>query len=282
METPTPILPGFYPDLSRADYDKIDAINFSTIKHAARSLRHYWHALAEPFEQTPAMALGEALHVAVFEPALYRSRVAVAPKVDGRTKEGKAAREAFEASAAGRAIITDEQDHAVTAMMDAIRGNSSAKDLLDLPRRNEATLVWTDPDTGLICKGRIDAFIDNGIICDLKTTQDARPSAFSKTIAQYQYHLQAAWYLEGIRRTLGIEASFVWLAVESSAPHGVAVYEAATDCIGEGDHIRRQLLAAVAKARKTNRWPGYTETVLEISIPAWAMTSGGLTLGENE
>jgi exodeoxyribonuclease VIII len=283
METTPKILtPGFYPDVSRADYDAIEAINFSTIKHAARSLAHYKHALDNPTSQTPAMALGEAVHVATFEPGDFRSRIAVAPKVDGRTKEGKAAREAFAAASANKTVIDGDDMAAIEGMASAIQAHGTAATLLALPRRNEATAVWTDPATGLLCKARMDAWIDDGIVCDLKTTQDARPSAFSRTIAQYQYHLQAAIYLEAIRRTLGIEASFVWIAVESAAPHGVAVYEAAPDTLGEGEHIRAQLMAAVASARKSGKYPGYQDNVIEIGIPAWAMTSGGLSLAGGE
>jgi exodeoxyribonuclease VIII len=279
METTPKIqTPGFYPDVPRADYDAIEAINFSTIKHAARSLAHYRHSLDNPTSQTPAMALGQAVHLAVFEPAEFRGSVIVEPDVDGRTKEGKAARAAFAAASAGKTVIQHDDVHTINSMASAIQAHGTAATLLALPRRNEATAVWTDPATGLLCKARMDAWIDDGIVCDLKTTQDARPSAFSRTIAQYQYHLQAAIYLEAIRRTLGIEASFVWIAVESSAPHGVAVYEAAPDTLGEGEHIRAQLMAAVASARKTGKYPGYQDNVIEIGIPAWAMTSGGLSM----
>ena len=62
-----------------ADYAAAVGINFSTLKHMARSPMHYRYALEHPPAETPAMLLGRATHTAVFEPDRFQLDYAVWP-----------------------------------------------------------------------------------------------------------------------------------------------------------------------------------------------------------
>ena len=132
-------------------------------------------------------------------------------------------------------------------------------------------MTWRDDASGLRCKGRIDCLATiagRAAIVDIKTTTDARPDAFARSIATYGYHFQAAHYLAGMRANGVDVVGFVVIAVESRAPHGVAVYELDAEALEVGEERRRALLSTLAECRASGRWPGYrTQT---ISLPRWA------------
>jgi hypothetical protein len=53
---------------------------------------------------------------------------------------------------------------------------------------------------GTPCKVRPDLYNskDSGIVLDLKTTIDASPKGFAKSVRQYGYLFQAAWYMTAL------------------------------------------------------------------------------------
>ena len=63
----------------------------------------------------------------------------------------------------------------------------------------ENTAIWNDPLYGFRCKCRPDkGFKDIGVLVDLKSAKDASPFEFSKDAANFGYHVQAAWYTDGM------------------------------------------------------------------------------------
>ena len=79
--------------------------------------------------------------------------------------------------------------------------------------------------TGLQCKCRPDWIsADGGILVDLKTTEDASPREFQRSIAKWRYHVQAGWYMAGIEAAYGTRPSgFIFIAVEKKPPFAVGV-----------------------------------------------------------
>jgi exodeoxyribonuclease VIII len=153
----------------------------------------------------------------------------------------------------------------------AIYAHPAAAMLLGLPGKAEQTFMWTDAATGLECKCRPDWMTDDGsIVVDLKTTEDASPAGFKKSIANYRYHVQAAFYLHSLEQATGVcPEQFIFIAVEKKPPHAVAVYAADPEMIKTGWHTAERDLDAIAQCRKLNRWPGYNEAIEPISLPPW-------------
>ena len=109
------------------------------------------------------------------------------------------------------------------------------------------------------------------IIVDLKTCKDASPDGFAKHVANFAYHVQAAHYLDGFEAlTGGKAAGYVWIAVESEAPHAVAIYTADAEMMERGSLQRTKALDLIATCRHEGKWPGYPVEVQRISLPAWA------------
>jgi hypothetical protein len=140
-----------------------------------------------------------------------------------------------------------------------------------LEGEREYSAIWDDPETGVRCQARFDDIARGiGAITDLKTTTDASPYRFPRTVFDYGYHLQAAHYLRGAK-ALGIEAdSFGIVAVEKEPPYAVAIYQLNAAAIYDGERELRPLLARWAECDAAGAWPGYAEDVVVIDLPAWA------------
>ncbi|MFA5154787.1 MAG: PD-(D/E)XK nuclease-like domain-containing protein, partial [Clostridia bacterium] len=175
-------------------YESIKALNWSSLKEVATSPRAYRWRQDHPREDTAALAMGRAVHCAILEPAEFEERYIVRPDgVDLRTKEGKAWR--TDAEASGREILTAEQGETVEECVASVGAHPDVAGLLE-GCLVEQVVTWTDPATGVECKGRLDALTRRQVI-DLKTTREL--VRFESDAARLLYHGQLAWYLDGAR-----------------------------------------------------------------------------------
>jgi len=268
--------PDEWDPLDNTEYHRHAAVSKSHLDLVARSPLHYWARYVDPKrvepEPTPAMLLGTAVHTHILEPGEWGARYIAGPEaIDRRTKAGKEAWAAFEADAAGRTVISRNDADLVLAMGRAVRNHPAAAMLLQLPGAAETTWMWHDAATGLQCKCRPDWLTTDGrLIVDLKTTEDASPAGFRKSIANFRYHVQAAWYLDGVERATGRRPEqFLFVCVEKRAPHAVAVYAADAEMIDAGAKQARLDLDTLAVCKAADAWPGYSDQIEPISLPAW-------------
>lgn len=262
--------------MNSADYHAHPAISKSHLDQIARSPLHYWARFLDPKrvvpEPTPAMRLGSALHTHVLELHKWDEEYAIAPDgIDRRTKVGKEAWAAFEAEAKGKTTLSRDEADVVMHMGRAIHGHPAAAMLLNLPGEAETTHIWVDNTYNLSCKCRPDWLTKDGsIVVDLKTTEDASPVGFRRSIGQFRYGVQAAWYLDGIEVATGIRPSqWIFIAVEKKAPYAVAVYAADAEMIEHGHNQAMRDLARLAECKALDRWPGYSDQIEMISLPGW-------------
>jgi exodeoxyribonuclease VIII len=101
---------------------------------------------------------------------------------------------------------------------------------------------------------------------DLKTTTDASPKGFAKSVAQWRYHIQQNHYLAGT-----FAERFVFIAVEKTYPYAVGVYELDETAALHGEAERRNNLQTIADCRAIAEWPGYGNTIQPLSLPNWAL-----------
>lgn len=248
--------------MSSDDYHAHHAVSKSVLDKIARSPLHcraYLDGLRT--EPTPAMQFGTALHAAVLEPELFDAQYAVF-EGDRRTTAGKQAY--ADLVARNKSIITSADSDAITSMTAAVSSHPMASGLLRSGRA-EDSVFWTDPETGLPCKCRPDWWRTDGIVVDVKTTEDASPAGFAKSVAAFRYHVQAAHYLAGTGAN-----RFLFIAVEKKAPYAVAVYELDSISLEVGEMIRRADLTTYAMCQESGEWPGYSSAVEILSLPAWS------------
>lgn len=253
--------------LPAADYHKIRALSATGLKKLATSPAHFAHWLDNPDEQTPALRLGMLTHICVIEPKRFDDEVVVAPIVDRRTKEGKSIWEQFKGDNEGKEIITHEEREQMLAMRAAVRAHPAASLLLT---GGKAEVSVFAEEGGVYCKARFD-YLTNAII-DLKTTEDASPAGFARSVANYGYHIQAAHYL-AMAKAVGLEVKeFILIAVEKSGPHAVACYKLDPADILLADAERRRLIQLHASCSEFNAWPAYSREIETLTLPKWAQT----------
>lgn len=281
-------VPGVYPGIAAPIYHALDAASASRLNDMAQTPLHCYRALTEPRNETPAMKLGTAAHLAILQPEYFQSTyVAAGPccavkKSDGATcgHPGK--------NLVGGKWYCDVRGHAPDGDRDTSKIELSPdeyKACLEshrmiwskpVPRRalsmashKELSVLWIDPATKLLCKLRAD-LIAGTMAFDVKTTNNAAADSFAWKIADMGYHRQAAFYLRGLNAS-GIETTaFTFLAVEVAPPHcnGVACYSLDDRDLYQGDEEMTGLLATFAKYRTIKTpWPDYSEKIEPIRLP---------------
>lgn len=245
------------------DYHRHPAVSKSMLDRIARSPLHLQAYLRDPDmpEETPAMRFGTAVHTAVLEPVRFARQYA-AFTGDKRTTAGKAAFAELEARGA-IVLKTDEYD-AVCEIARAVRQHDLAGDLL-ADGAAEASVFWNDDATGVECRCRPDWLRQDGIVIDLKTTTDASPEAFARSVVNYRYHVQAAHYLAGTDAQ-----RFVFIVVEKEAPYAIALYELDANALALGRELRVRDLTTYATCAEFDHWPGFPAAVQTLKLPGWA------------
>ena len=257
-------------------YHSDDAVGSSLIRKLQTSTPMHAKAMMETPMSSPAMSLGTALHAAMLEPENDLAQAVVQPDIDKRTKLGKEEHAAFSAAHLGRCIITQEQAENLDGMVIACLKDWRIKHALSACKRREVSafgLIGGHP-----AKARLDAWNGHGMVLDLKTTRDLACD-FEKSIANFGYGLQAAWYREVLRSVFRTEGrlmpddfSFVFLVVETTYPHGTAVYrmsDEVMDCYSDRlVELQKQWWECVLK----NEYSGWPQNdVVDIGLPPWAL-----------
>jgi exodeoxyribonuclease VIII len=248
------------------EYAALDAINASSLKILyQKSPLHFMYSQTHPREETASMTLGTAVHMAILEPERFASYYIVAPDLDKRAKEYKA----FVEACGGRPFLSADQAETVLAMQSAVERCEAARPYL-LGGEAEKVLTWTDEETGIACKGRLDLLLEDGTIVDLKTARDISARPFASDAAKYGYLFSLAFYHDGCV-ACGIDPpEVVMVAAENSAPFDCIVYRVCADDIDVGREMYRTALTRLAKCRETGRWPGRFGVVQDFVLPPWA------------
>lgn len=258
---------GIYRNEQVADYDAIDAINYSSLKLLARSPRHYQHYLEHGARETRDMFKGSAAHACILEPERFERDFVV---YDGDRRAGKKWEE-FETANATKTILKKDEMLEALRIRDAVRADPLASSYLS-NGMHEVTLVWVDPETGLKLKGRVDWLRADWVNVDVKTTRDATPLCFSRDVARLMYHVQAAMYQDGLEVITGNEARTAVIAVEKHEPHDCVVFSMPEATIDAGRNEYRRLLGLLAECRQGSRWPGIGNGFeVPLTLPWWAL-----------
>lgn len=264
--------PGIYPGTSFAEYAAINALNFSTMKLFDYCPAKVAASRAKPWKVTKALEFGDAAHCAALEPKVFGETYCQGVTGDRRTKKVKDAEKKVLADNPGKALLTGADWEKATGIRDSLWRDRVTSDLLGGQGINEVSLVWTDPETGILCKARPDRITQLGqwsIIVDLKTTKDARAWSFGKAIHDYKYHIQAAWYLRGASVLAPLDRRHIIIAIEKEYPYLAKPYEIDGDSLDEGRALCDEYVKQYAACAEAGQWPGYSTEIEQIGIPAY-------------
>jgi hypothetical protein len=282
-----PTKPGLYDGIPFGDYcTRLKGANSTLLRKflvEPPSSVYYDMTHPETQQDTDALLKGHATHAACLEPDLFEELYACPPAVDMRTNAGKAAAQEWADEHPNQIRILERQYNLVLAMRDKVLANPLAAELLGSEGRAEVTALWDMPvwkekATGEIkcqpespgkgwaragevrCKGRFDKTIVYekwGTVLDLKTDRDASTDGFGKACAHWNYHAQAAMYLDALDILSPRKRRFIHIVVEKKPPHNVAIRELDVPEIREGRAAYQWALALYVKCMRTKQWPGY-------------------------
>lgn len=223
-------------------------------------------------ETTPALEFGRAVHSFVLEgKEVFDQRFAVAPAVDRRTVDGKAAWNLFLEDSLGKTVIKAEDFIKIYGIKKAVKTHPFAAELLD-EGMAEVTAIWKDKATGITCKCRPDWIpAGHNILVDLKTTQDAGEYGFARSVSTYKYMHQSAFYSKGYSIASGAKIdAFVFIAVEKEFPFRTEVYTIDPDFTEWGASEIDRLLKIETDCRRKGYYPHFTNAgCSDIMMPGY-------------
>ena len=264
---------GFGIEISNAEYHAHKAISKSKLDAARKSGRHLYDMLyGPPRDSTAALDFGTLFHASAL-PGENVDDIAVRKPegMDMRTNEGKA----FLAEHNGKMIVSPSDAYVLDQMMLSLREHPFSASLVngDLKGKAEQSFFCTDTETSLELKARPDFILDDfSLIIDFKSTLDASPKGFQRSVANYRYFLQASHYLDVVEMATGTRPeAFLFIACEKQRPFSTAVYMADQAMIDLGKQHAREDLKNIAQWIADNKFPGYSERVEEISLPKWML-----------
>lgn len=260
------------PDMPEADYHAHPALSSSG---ARKLLPPSCPAVFEwerrnPPESKPVFDFGSAAHKLVLG-AGPDIRIVDAP--DWRTKAAKESRD--EAYADGMIPVLTHEYERVRAMADALGSHPVAAQLFS-DGTPELSLFWRDDRSGVECRARLDWMGTNvlgePVVVDYKTCASADPRAIARSVASYGYHVQHAWYIEGVEATgLADDAGFLFVCQEKNPPYPVTVVALDREAVRLGHFQARQARSIFAQCSASGEWPGHAdESVVRLSLPVWA------------
>lgn len=261
--------PGYFTDISNEEYHKGPGISKSQLDlaHESPALLSWSKSAPEDERKRGALDIGTAVHTLLLEPHLFEQQYAVGPANAPRnTKAGKEKWAEFEETLDGRIVLTGDDYQTIKLMQASAMAHPHARWLLEAEGDAEASIYWTDPETGLLCRIRPDKLVPSvNIIVDVKTTDDV--AKFKWSVRDYRYDVQDAFYSSGYHAHFGeAPAQFVFLVVGKTINCGkypVRVITLDDESRAVGYDEMREDLHLVAECTNNNNWPG----IQTMSVP---------------
>ena len=253
--------------ITNAEYHAIKThISSTGVRTFRKNKKQFKYSLTnELVKQTKSMADGTAVHAFFLEKDKFHKDFAVKPQdIRLNTKAGKEWAQEHH----NKIIIDSELGNNLYEMEKSFM-DSPAKLIYEIKGKSELSYFWND--IGLVKgKCRPDWISDDGnIIVDIKTTTDASPKGFQKSISTWGYHLQLAWYMRGLQK-LGIPCNeFIFIAIEKTPPFSVGVYSADREMILFGNQEINKLVVDIDKALNEKNFPDYTPEIMSLGLPPW-------------
>ena len=274
MNARSEALPGLVYGMPIEAYHALPSLSCSGMHDLARSPAHYFGLHIDPDRppraEKPGQLEGNLAHCAVLEPDAYSDRYTIGPEERRNSK----AWGAF-AENETRTIIKRAQHDAAMAQAKSIRALPDVAQLLSAGHP-EVSAFWIDEQTGVPCRCRPDWVHPTAagvILVDVKTYGDASPREFSRQIARKGYHRQSAFYSDGYAAASGLDVlGFVFVAVECAYPFAACAVMLDGESLERGRAECRVLIDCYAECLRTGQWPGYSDRIEQVSLPAWALS----------
>jgi exodeoxyribonuclease VIII len=267
------------PDEEHLDYYAVPSLSHSRLKEIRHSPGHFRWKSDNAEQATDAMNLGSLVHAMLLEPHLVERLFVASPKFDRRTKGGREDYIRFLNSHPGQKVVTEAEWEQASLMAESVRQHPHARPMLDNVIAHgsaEKEYYWTD-SRGIERKAKVDGLYYGDesapeFIVDVKTTIDASPQGFRKSISKFCYGTQMAYYCEAAQP---IHRRAIIIAVAKTPPFGVGLYRFGEEAIDRAQKVVDHWLDLYLQCSKDNHWPTYWDTK-DVDVPDWFLTSNGV------
>lgn len=266
-------LQGIIKDLPDSEYRAAPGYGSTAIKWFLEEVpaqAKHWIDHPEDAPSFDAAQVGTLVHALV----LGQPHPFVVKDWDGRTKAGKERAE----EAAARGLVPMSADDFVLAKgcAEGVLKHPTARAILERPGSGECS-VFAEID-GVKVKARFDWLPDPSdrrmIALDLKTAWSAHPRKFVKNVANFDYAVQHAHYLDVYQAAVGpalvgMEPELLFCVIDKRPPHLVSL-------VGLPEMWAQIGREKVARARRIIRaceesgvWPGHGDGIHYIEPPSY-------------
>lgn len=258
--------PGVYLDVPFDQYLKLPALSNSFLCGFERSAGYAEWSQNAPFdsEAESATDLGSLVHTLALEPESVTNRYLVMPELKLTTNAGREKASEYEAQAvaAGLIPVSRAEFRKAQLMADSMLAHPDMRMWLRAASGySEATILWRDAETGLLCKARCDrlVFVPGGVVIfDVKTI--ARLDKLNRWYVQdYGYDRQRAHYTEAAW-SLGVESVWFYFGFVSSSlnikRYPVRYVELGAELVASGYEKQRARLAKYKQCLEFNDFSG--------------------------
>ncbi len=224
-------------DLTNAEYRAADGFSKSDLDLVNKSPALLEWARSAKSEESAAASIGTLTHTALLEPLEFEKLVKMP---DGLTPKKRAD---FVESMPDHEVIEHKTYTQVVAMRDSVLAHPVANALLTSRGESEVSIFSGIEGLNVKCRpDRIPYYKNFGhVIVDLKTTDD--PNKFYRSVKDYRYHVQAAYYSDIYKNLTGEAPRFIFVVVGKKREMGrypVRVFELPQNAIeaGRAEYLR--------------------------------------------
>jgi exodeoxyribonuclease VIII len=226
-----------------------------------------------PQKESDAFAMGHAVHCLALEPESFSDRFFVLPKIDRRTKEGKAAYAEIQEASKSKTLLDGDDYADAIACVQALNNHPEFATIMAQPRRVEVPFEFDL--FGHRFKAKPDCIVDSmKLIIDIKTTDDASPHRWQWSAVDYGYHRQVYIYQQAVQLETNEWYRFVFAVVEKPKPSTrgipptVALYELDSDTVRMGLEDSAGLVLQYEHRLETNNWQQpYSSGIVPLRLP---------------
>ncbi|QDK01155.1 exonuclease VIII [Mycobacterium phage Purky] len=216
------------------------------------------------------LVLGKGAEFEVLDPQVHGLKADGTPS-EKPTATGMWRKAEAEARKQGKVPIHVDLFTKAYDMAEKVRQHPTAGPIFaDPDGQAEVALYYTDPETGVRLRGRIDWLTDD--IDDYKTSTTANPAELKTKFYKLSYFMQAAWYID-LLVALGLAENprFRFITQEKEPPYVVTPIQYDDEAIEEGRRRNRQAIRLYADCMESGKWPDYSDDVVTISLPSWGL-----------
>jgi len=259
-----------YKDIPNAEYHDNKSLSRSdalTVLKAGPATAKYNREHREE-GYSPALKFGTQFHTAMEGLDEFHRKYGMEADGDRRTVAYKDAMKRMRAESPDKEFIKREDHAALVAMADKIRTHSQYKTWIGKEPIREASLFGTVDQLSI--KARPDLInLTHNMVVDWKTTTDGSLHGFSKSVSNFGYWLQPAWYGALLEDYFGHPFQFVFVCVEKHPPYNVSWYELSDTWLRYAKQRMTEALTLWRHAANTNEWRAYSEHCQTISAPQY-------------